>query len=135
VEIETMKKEIKATKDKLLYEMAENEKVRDNLDRATEYLNTIKLEDEADLVQLKKHFKEVSLGMNMTSTVMDGALKKFSVVKYNPLNEKFDPNLHEAIYTIPDPTKENNTVGHVMQTGWKIGERILRAAKVGINKK
>ena len=73
--------------------------------------------------------------MNMTSTVMDSTLKKFSVIKFHPINEKFDPNLHEAVYTINDPSKDHNTVGQVMQTGWKIGERVLRAAKVGIIKK
>lgn len=71
----------------------------------------------------------------MTSTVMDAVLKRFGVVQFDPKGEKFDPNIHEAVFMVPDPTKENNTIAEVMQTGWKIGERVLRAAKVGIVKK
>lgn len=50
----------------------------------------------------------------MTSTVMDACLKRFHVVQFNPKGEKFDPNQHEAVFTIPDPTKEANTIGEVM---------------------
>ena len=73
--------------------------------------------------------------MGMTSVVMDNCLKRFGVVQFDPLGEKFDPNIHEAIFTIPESQQENNTVGTVMQSGWKIGDRVLRAAKVGIVKK
>jgi len=52
--------------------------------------------------------------MKMTSTVMDSILKRFHVVQFNPLGEKFNPNLHEAVFTLDEPTKDNNTVGQVM---------------------
>ena len=55
-----------------------------------------------------------SIGMKMTSTVMDSILKRFHVVQFNPLGEKFNPNLHEAVFTLDEPTKDNNTVGQVM---------------------
>jgi|TARA_B110000305_G_C19284957_1_gene561242 molecular chaperone GrpE len=71
----------------------------------------------------------------MTTGVMDKVLGKFDVTQFDPLGEKFDPNIHEAIFMMPDAEKEPDTVGNVMQTGWKIGERVLRAAKVGIIKK
>ena len=71
----------------------------------------------------------------MTSHIMDGCLKRFGVVQFDPMGDKFDPNCQEAIFTIPESEQENNTVGVVMQSGWKIGERCLRAAKVGIVKK
>ncbi len=73
--------------------------------------------------------------MEMTSTIMDSTLKRFGVVQFDPKGEKFDPNIHEAIFTLDDPKIPSNHVGAVMQTGWKIGERVLRAAKVGIVKK
>lgn len=66
---------------------------------------------------------------------MDSTLKKYGITQFNPKGEKFDPSWHEAIFTIPQSEQENNTVGEVMQTGWKIGDRVLRAAKVGIVKK
>ena len=73
----------------------------------------------------------------MTSGVMDRTLAQFEVVQFDPIDEKFDPNMHDAQFMIQQGvTDENeNTVGHVMQTGWKIGDRLLRAAKVGIYKK
>ena len=79
--------------------------------------------------------EQIAKGMEMTNTVMDKVLKKFGVVQINPEGEKFDPNHHEAVFVLQDPAKEPNTVATVMQTGWKIGERNLRAAKVGIVKK
>ena len=71
----------------------------------------------------------------MTQHVMDSTLKRFGVAQFDPKGEKFNPNFHEAIFTIPESEQENNTVGQVMQSGWKIGDRVLRAAKVGIVKK
>jgi molecular chaperone GrpE len=88
--------------------------VRDNLERASEHVRKLKLEEITDIEELKKQFQQVQTGMSMTSTVMDSTLKRFNVVQFDPKGEKFDPNLHEAIFTIPDPTKENNTVGEVM---------------------
>jgi molecular chaperone GrpE (heat shock protein) len=51
------------------------------------------------------------------------------------MDEKFDPNVLEDIFIILESEQDYNTVGVVMQIGWKIGERILRVTKVGIIKK
>ena len=51
------------------------------------------------------------------------------------MGERFNPNMHEAVFTLPESEYENNHVGAVMYTGFKIGDRVLRAAKVGIVKK
>ena len=71
----------------------------------------------------------------MTAEVMDRVLERFKVVQYDPKGEKFDAKLHEAVFTVPRSDYPNDTVDTVMQTGWKIGERVLRAAKVGVVKK
>ena len=71
----------------------------------------------------------------MTAGVFDKCLERFNVVQYDPKGELFDPKLHEAVFTVAKSEQENDTVAIVMQTGWKIGDRILRAAKVGIVKK
>lgn len=73
--------------------------------------------------------------MEMTSTTMDKTLKTYGVVQLNPVGEKFNPNFHEAVFMVPESKYENNHVDQVMVSGWKIGERVLRAAKVGIAKK
>jgi len=52
--------------------------------------------------------------MEMTTKTMDNVLKRFGVVQVDPLGEKFDPNVHEAVFMMQDPQKDNNTVGNVM---------------------
>ena len=70
----------------------------------------------------------------MTAEVMDTVLARFNVKGYDSKGMKFDPSLHEAVFTVKDPNLENDTVAIEMNSGWKIGDRILRAAKVGIVK-
>jgi molecular chaperone GrpE len=160
-EIEGLKEQVKQYKEKLIYQLAENDNtvkrykkeidstrefaiskfakdlldVRDNLQMGFDYAEKIKLDGVKDLEELKRSFVEVKKGMGMTENVMDACLKRFGVVQFEPLGEKFNPNLHEAIFTIPESEYANNTVGTVMVSGWKIGDRVLRAAKVGIVKK
>jgi molecular chaperone GrpE len=67
----------------------------------------------------------------MTSTVFDKSMKRFDVEEFNPEGKIFDPQLHEAVFMVDDKTKDPNTVAVVVQTGWTIGRRVLRAAKVG----
>ena len=72
----------------------------------------------------------------MTMKVMTKILKKHDVVEFNPMGDKFDPNMHEALFVMPlTGDQKNNTVGNVMKSGWKIGDRTLRSAKVGVIKK
>jgi molecular chaperone GrpE len=47
---------------------------------------------------------------------------------------KFDPNLHEALFEVPDETVANGTVVQVIEAGYAIGDRVLRPAKVGISR-
>ncbi len=71
----------------------------------------------------------------MTQKGLLNSLKKHGVVLFDPINEKFDPNRHEAVFDYDDENKTPGTIGQVMQTGFSIGERILRPAKVGVIKK
>ena len=109
--------------------------MRDNLERASDFIKQLKIDEQNDLTELKKHFSQIQKGMEMTSHVMDSTLKRYGVIQYDPKGEKFNPQSHEAVFMMQDPVMENNTVGQVMQTGWKIGDRVLRAAKVGVVKK
>jgi molecular chaperone GrpE len=69
----------------------------------------------------------------MTKTEFEKIMKKYGVTEYNPINEKFDPNYHEAFFQFEDQSREPDTVGEVLQIGYKIGKRILRAPKVSYN--
>lgn len=71
----------------------------------------------------------------MTADVMDKVLARFNLEQYDPKGKEFDPKMHEAVFTVNESEFQNGYVAVTMQTGWKLGDRILRAAKVGIVKK
>ena len=61
--------------------------------------------------------------------------RKHGVKKFEPQKgDKFDPNLHQAMYELPDPSQPAGTVAQVVQPGYMIGERMLRPALVGVAK-
>jgi molecular chaperone GrpE len=61
-------------------------------------------------------------------------LEKHGVKKLEPLGNKFDPNLHQAMYEVPDPSVPAGTVAQVVQAGYTIGDRVLRPALVAVTK-
>ncbi|CAE6427942.1 unnamed protein product [Rhizoctonia solani] len=71
-------------------------------------------------------------GIEMTQRSLLQSLAKYGVEQYDPTGEKFDPNLHEALYMAPVPGKEPGTVIETQKLGYKIKDRILRAAQVGV---
>jgi molecular chaperone GrpE len=73
-------------------------------------------------------------GIAATERAMITTMERHGVTRVDPLGEKFDPNYHQAMFEVPDATKPNNTVMNVVQAGFKIGERMLRPALVGVSK-
>jgi molecular chaperone GrpE len=73
-------------------------------------------------------------GVELTERELAKVLEKHGVKKFEPLGEKFDPNLHQAMYEIPDASRPAGTVAQVVQPGYMIGERVLRPALVGVAK-
>ncbi|HRO00307.1 nucleotide exchange factor GrpE [Nitrobacter sp.] len=73
-------------------------------------------------------------GVELTERSLHNALEKHSVKKFDPAGEKFDPNVHQAMYEVPDPSVPVGTVAQVIQAGYMIGERVLRPALVGVAK-
>ncbi|MFX8601199.1 nucleotide exchange factor GrpE, partial [Acinetobacter baumannii] len=56
------------------------------------------------------------------------------VKKLEPLNGRFDPNIHQAMFEMPNPEVPAGTVVQVLQDGYVIGDRVLRPALVGVAK-
>jgi molecular chaperone GrpE len=79
-------------------------------------------------------FKALIEGVELTERSMMQALEKNGVRRISPLNERFDPNFHQAMFEIPDNEVANNTVLQVVQDGYVIGDRCLRPALVGVSK-
>jgi len=63
-----------------------------------------------------------------------GALEKNGVRQFTPRGEKFDPNFHQAMFEVPNPSVPAGFVVEVVQPGYMIGERMLRPALVGVSK-
>jgi len=62
------------------------------------------------------------------------ALVGHSIERIDPVGEPFDPNFHEAMYEIPDSEFPNGTVAQVIQPGYRLHDRLLRPARVGVAK-
>lgn len=79
-----------------------------------------------------KEFAEFHKGIHMVQQVLERTLDKHGVSKMVPIGEKYDPNLHEALFQVPQEGKEPGTIFHVDRTGFQLNGRVLRAPKVGI---
>jgi molecular chaperone GrpE len=71
-------------------------------------------------------------GVEMTERELLRSLEKHGVRRIEPVGERFDPNFHQAMFEVPDPAVASGTVVQVVQSGYKIGERVLRPAMVGV---
>ncbi|KFA66174.1 hypothetical protein S40285_03365 [Stachybotrys chlorohalonatus IBT 40285] len=105
----------------------------DNLDRA---LTTVPVEklDAADKSEHLQDLANLYEGLQMTESILMQTLAKHGLERLNPDGDKFNPNEHEATFMAPQPDKDDNTVFHVQQKGFKLNGRVLRAAKVGVVK-
>ncbi|KAL8271864.1 hypothetical protein Esti_004254 [Eimeria stiedai] len=73
-------------------------------------------------------------GIQLTENLFHQTLKKFGVQQYDPMGEKFNPALHEALFQMDGPSEKVGSVAQVVQRGYMIRDRVLRAAKVGVVK-
>lgn len=101
--------------------------VADNMNRALQTLDAEQTDAEAGA----KAFVE---GVQLTERDLLKTLEKHGVKKFEPQGERFDPNLHQAMYEVADPSLPAGTVAQVVQAGYMIGERVLRPALVAIAK-
>jgi molecular chaperone GrpE len=73
-------------------------------------------------------------GVEMTERDLQNSLEKHGVRKLDPLGQKFDPHVHQAVFEVPTDAQPAGTVMQVMQSGYVIGDRVLRPAMVGVAK-
>lgn len=98
----------------------------DNLRRAVESVPADAREIDA--------VKTLIEGLELTERDFLSRLNRYGVRKLEPQGQKFDPNMHEALFEIPDPSVPANTVLQVVESGFAIGDRCLRPAKVGVSR-
>ena len=145
--------EVASLKDQLLRAMAETENIRrrtqreredtvkyaavpvvrdllgvaDNLQRALESVSE-------ELAAENEAVGNLRLGVQMTQKELMSVFERHQIRPITPLGEKLDPHFHEAMFEIEDPEKPAGTVVQVIQAGYRLHDRLLRPARVGISK-
>ena len=102
--------------------------VADNMHRA---LGTVGPEQRE---QADPKVKALIEGVELTERELMKVLEKYGVTKFSPAGEKFDPNVHQAMYEVPESDLPPGHVAQVIQAGYMLGDRVLRPALVGVVK-
>ena len=152
--VRNQKKEINDLKDQLLRSLADSENLRkrtikeisdakkyshmsflrdlissvDNLQRALKAVPD-------DKSQLSEPVKNLIIGLEIVEKEIINTFEKHNLKEISPLNEKFDYNLHQAMFEVPSTEKDPGYVVEVSQKGYLLHDRLVRPAMVGISKK
>ena len=102
--------------------------VADNMHRALETIGP-ELREVAD-----GRAKALIEGVELTERELLKVLEKHGVKKFSPAGEKFDPNVHQAMYEVENPELPAGHVAQVIQAGYMLGDRVLRPALVAVVK-
>lgn len=89
---------------------------------------------ELGLVAEEASAESLREGMTLTINMVSQMFDKFNIKMIDPMNEKFDPELHQAMAAQPTDDVEPNTVMAVMQKGYVLNERLVRPAMVMVSK-
>jgi molecular chaperone GrpE len=151
---DALAKEVAEARDKMLRTLAEMENLRkrtarevsdartygitgfarDVLDIADNLQRALDAVSEEARANADPGIKSLIEGVELTERSLLNTLEKNGVRKFDPSGQKFDPNFQQAMYEVPDASVPSGTVVQVVQTGYMIGERILRPALVGVSK-
>lgn len=143
--IAELEKALEEAKAQVLYVKAEGENIRrratEDIDKARKFalekfsgeLLAVKDSLDAALAIENADVSSFKNGMELTSKQLLSVFEKFNIAEINPVNEKFDPNKHQAISAV-DSDLEPNTVVSVLQKGYTLNERVLRPALVMVAK-
>ncbi|MES2752990.1 MAG: nucleotide exchange factor GrpE [Pseudomonadota bacterium] len=152
--VEALAKEVAEARDKMLRTLAEMENLRKRTQREVADARTYgiaafardvldiadNLQRALDAVPVEAReaadpgLKALIEGVELTERSLHNTMEKNGVQKFDPIGEKFDPNLQQAMYEVPDSSVAPGTVVQVVQAGYMIGERILRPALVAVSK-
>ena len=140
--------ELTKTKDQLLRTIAEMENVRRRAQRDVENAHKFavekllsdllpvvdSLEKAEEAAKTTDNADSMAEGISLSLKLFVSTLEKSGIAIVDPLGEPFDPQLHEAMAMVPNPDAEPNSVMDVMQRGYTLNGRLVRAAKVVVVK-
>lgn len=133
------------TKDALLRALADSENMRKHaqVDVANAYkyaiegfaTNLLPVKDTLELVLADNASttEQIKMGVDLTLKNLAAAFDKAKVTELNPLNQKFDPNRHQAVSQL-ESDQPANTVVQIFQKGYLLQDRVLRPAMVAVAK-
>ncbi len=151
----TVEQKLKETEEKLLRSLAEIENQRRRFEKeikdafeygsfnfAKESLAILDNLDRAKIAiqndEILKSNKDLDKFLNNISIIEKDLISIFEknrIVKIEAKGKNFDPNLHQAMTEIDDEKSDEGTVVQVIQSGYMMGERLLRPALVGVAKR
>ncbi len=145
--------EVASLKDQLLRALAETENLRRRSRRerddalkyaavpfirdlvgATDNLRRAMASVSPEALEAEEHLKTLMAGLEMTETELATVFERHHIVKIDPMGERLDPHSHEAMFEVPDPETPSGTVVRVVQAGYRLHDRLLRPAQVGVAK-
>jgi molecular chaperone GrpE len=86
-----------------------------------------------DLARAEQHGDLAEGPMTVIAQKIRGGLDKFGLAQVGAKGEVFDPTKHDALVQLPSPDVTVNTVADVIEPGYTIGDRVIRAAKVAVH--
>jgi molecular chaperone GrpE len=151
--VEALGEQVSELKDQLLRSVAELDNYRKRAEREKEQLRKFGIANFAkdllsaadnlrravesgpsDLEGADESVKNLIVGVEMTEKELLNAFEKNRVRKIDPVGEKFDYNFHQAMFEVESDKEEPGVVMQVLQPGYAIEDRVLRAAMVGVSK-
>ena len=148
-QIEQLQQQLADAKDQTLRAAAEAQNVRRRAEKDVESAHKYALEKFAGALlpvadnlertlevadRSNEAVKPLLEGVELTHKTLLDALKRFQIEQIDPLGAPFDPQFHEAVSMVDNPAAEPNSVLHVMQKGFTLSGRLLRAAIVMVAK-
>ena len=152
VDVSTLMKENALLRDRMMRALAEAENTRRQADRtaedarkfavadfARELLAVVdNLERTVETVERKPTTRpeDAALieGVRATLRILMQTLERFGVRRIEALGQRFDPNLHEAVMQDDDPSSLPGMVTRVVDSGYMLKDRLLRPARVAVNR-
>jgi molecular chaperone GrpE len=86
-----------------------------------------------DLSRAEAHGDLEGSPLELVAQKLRGGFERFGLKQVGEKGELFDPNLHEAVVQLPDPGVTVNTIADVIEPGYILGDRLVRAAKVAVS--
>lgn len=138
----SLEKELSDTKDRLLRVTAEyanfrkrsekekNESFSFATAKAVGEILTVVDNLERALASEQEDYEGLKKGVQMTFDGLMASLEKLGVTVYGEAGEQFDPNFHHAVMHIDDDSLEANVITDVFQKGYRLGDKVVRAAMV-----